>query len=59
MTGMKVDEWLSALRTERSWEQIGARKLPFTTIALKSVLPACRSSCPHLSQLHFGRVWRT
>lgn len=37
MTGMKVDEWLKALRKERSWEEIGARKLPFTTVALKSV----------------------
>jgi len=37
MTGMKVDEWLSALRKERSWEEIGGRKLPFVTIALKYV----------------------
>lgn len=35
MQGMKVDEWLNALRKERSWEQVGARKLPYTTIALK------------------------
>jgi hypothetical protein len=35
MQGMKVDEWLQALRRERSWEEVGARKLPYTTIALK------------------------
>jgi hypothetical protein len=36
--GMKVDEWLSALRKGRSWDEVGGRKLPFVTIALKYVL---------------------
>jgi len=35
MTGMKVQEWLDALRRERNWEEVGGRKLPFVTIVLK------------------------
>jgi hypothetical protein len=39
MIGMKVPEWLEALRRGRSWEEVGARKLPFVTIVLKYVFP--------------------
>lgn len=35
MSGNKPGDWLSTLRTGRSWEELGARKVPLATIALK------------------------
>jgi len=37
MVGMKIQEWLDSLRRGRSWEEVGARKLPYVTIVLKYV----------------------
>jgi len=37
MVGMKIQEWLDSLRRGRSWEEVGARKLPLVTIVLKYV----------------------
>lgn len=38
MVGMKIQEWLDSLRRGRSWEEVGARKLPYVTIVLKYVV---------------------
>jgi len=38
MVGMKIQEWLDSLRRGRTWEEVGARKLPYVTIVLKYVL---------------------
>jgi len=52
MVGMKVQEWLDSLRRGRSWEEVGARRLPYVTIVLKYVFLSSSSFHSSSSAVH-------